>query len=131
MVGASYDLCTMAGKPTLVLGATERKDRFANLAIRKLRDHGHEVVAVGNRTGNVDGIPIHTDISPELDIDTVTLYLNPYNQAVWRERILALKPKRIIFNPGTENMELQAEAIENDIEPVIGCTLVMLSLGNY
>ena len=120
----------MTGK-TLVLGATERSDRYANLAVKRLRAYGHEVVAVGLRPGMIDDVPIHTEIPENAAIDTVTLYMNPINQRPWRDRILALKPKRIIFNPGTENADMESAAEENGIEPVIGCTLVMLSAGTY
>ena len=65
------------------------------------------------------------------DVDTVTLYINPYHQEEWEEYILSLRPKRIIFNPGTENYSLQAKAEKLDIETVFGCTLVMLNTGQY
>lgn len=121
----------MAGKKTLVLGATDRRDKYANLAIRKLRDHGHDVIAVGARSGTVDDVTIVTAIPSGIEVDTVTLYLNPFNQEQYRQQILDLNPKRIIFNPGTENTALQVEAKELGIEPVTGCTLVMLSVGTY
>ena len=121
----------MAGKRTLVLGATDRRDKYANMAIRRLRQFGHEVIAVGARAGMVDDVPIFTSIPVGVEVDTVTLYLNPFNQQAYREQIIGLKPKRIIFNPGTENLDLGSQAEENGIEPVIGCTLVMLSAGSY
>jgi predicted CoA-binding protein len=79
----------------------------------------------------VDDVPILKDQIPQTGIDTVTLYLNPSNQVEYYDYILDLHPKRIIFNPGTENDELINKARENDIEPVIACTLVMLSTGQY
>ncbi len=119
------------GKRTLVLGATERRDKYANLAIRKLLDHGHEVIAVGSRPGTVEGVQIHTSIPANVSVDTITLYLNPFNQQPYHQQILDLRPNRIIFNPGTENTELEDQAGEAGIEPVIGCTLVMLAVGTY
>ncbi len=118
-------------KKTLVLGASANPARYSFLALRKLASHGHPVVAIGKKKGNVGDIKIETDHLPVTDIDTVTLYLNPTNQHQYIDYILGLKPKRIIFNPGTENDELIKSAKENGIEPVIGCTLVMLSIGNY
>ena len=121
----------MTQKKTLVLGASDNPSRYSYLAIRKLVSHNHPVVAIGRRKGQVGDITIEKEHLAQDDIDTVTLYLNPSNQVEYYDYILGLKPKRIIFNPGTENNELIKKAKENNIEPVIGCTLVMLSIGLY
>ncbi len=122
----------MAGKKkTVVLGASDNPDRYSYLAIRRLRAHDHPVVAVGKKTGQVAGVDISKDHVVSPDIDTVTLYLNPKNQVEYYDYILNLRPKRIIFNPGTENEDLIRMAKENNIQPVIACTLVMLSTGQY
>ncbi|MCW3073252.1 MAG: CoA-binding protein [Flaviaesturariibacter sp.] len=119
------------GKKTVVLGASENPSRYSYLAIRKLTAHQHPVVAVGRKKGNVAGIDISTDQVAAEDVDTITLYLNPTNQQPYYDYILGLKPRRIIFNPGTENEELIERAEAAGIEPVIACTLVMLSTGQY
>ena len=122
----------MSGKKkTVVLGASDNPDRYSYLAIRRLRAHDHPVVAVGKKTGQVAGVEINKDHVVSADVDTITLYLNPKNQVEYYDYILNLNPKRIIFNPGTENDELIKKARENNIKPVIGCTLVMLSTGQY
>ena len=118
-------------KKTVVLGASDNPSRYAFLAIRKLRAHQHPVIAIGKKKGEVGDVAIHKDQIMESGIDTVTLYLNPQNQVAYYDYILNLKPKRIIFNPGTENDELIQRAKQNGIEPVIACTLVMLSTGQY
>jgi len=118
-------------KKTLVLGASENPARYSNKAINALRRKGHEVVAIGNRKGQVLDVPINTDQEEFRDIDTVTLYLNPTNQQPYIDYILKLKPKRIIFNPGTENIQLETLAEEQGIEPMEACTLVLLSIGRY
>ncbi|MER3465331.1 MAG: CoA-binding protein [Chitinophagaceae bacterium] len=118
-------------KKTLVLGASNNPSRYSYLATQRLRAHGHPVVAVGKKGGQVGDVSIQKDHVAVSDVDTVTLYLNPQNQVEYYDYILELQPKRIIFNPGTENDELIAKAKENNIEPIIGCTLVMLSVGNY
>ncbi len=118
-------------KKTLVLGASDNPSRYSFLAINRLRAHQHPVVAIGNKEGDVAGIHITKDKVNEDDVDTITLYLNPTNQKPYYDYILSLKPKRIIFNPGTENDELIEMAEQNGIEPVIACTLVMLSTGQY
>lgn len=118
-------------KNTLVLGASENPSRYSYLAIKRLRKMNHPVVAIGKRTGQVEDVLISKDKQPFTNIDTITLYLNPANQVPYYDYITNLHPKRIIFNPGTENDELISKAKENNIEPVIACTLVMLSTGQY
>ena len=118
-------------KKTVVLGASNNPARYSNLAIKKLAAHQHPVIAIGKKTGRVAEVDIRTDHVVEGGVDTVTLYLNPKNQVEYYDYILGLQPKRIIFNPGTENEELMQKARENNIEPFVGCTLVMLSTGQY
>ena len=101
------------------------------MAVRKLRNHGHEVVAVGRKKGTVQDVVIETGTPQLSNVDTVTLYLNPQNQEPYYEYILGLQPKRIVFNPGTENEALESLAKNKGIETVEGCTLVMLSIGTY
>jgi uncharacterized protein len=122
----------MAGrKKTLVLGASSNPARYSYLAVQRLRAHDHPVVAIGRRLGQVADVNVVKEHLPQSDVDTITLYLNPKNQVEYYDYILSLHPKRIIFNPGTENDELIKKAKENNIKPVIGCTLVMLSTGQY
>lgn len=119
-------------KKTLVLGATDNPSRFAYKAIHKLKQHGHEVVPVGIRKGEVGGQPIITDKEQPVEgVDTVTLYVGPQNQPSWYDYILSVKPKRIIFNPGTENRELEQLAEDANIETLHHCTLVMLATDSY
>lgn len=118
-------------KKTLVLGASENPSRYSYLAINKLLSHKHEIVAIGKRTGNVAGVAIGTEAPAMDDIDTITLYLNPGNQKEYYDYILSLNPKRVIFNPGTENDELEDMLREKGIEAKEACTLVMLGTGQY
>ena len=118
-------------KKTVVLGASDNPARYSYLALRKLQANHHPIVAIGKKIGKVGDINIQTDHLPVEAVDTVTLYLNPQNQREYYDYILELKPNRIIFNPGTENEDLIKRAKENGIEPVLGCTLVMLSTGMY
>lgn len=118
-------------KKTLVLGATTNPSRYAYLAANKLVAHHHEIVLVGIKPGVVAGATIHTDLPTPTDIDTVTLYLNPERQKAYYDYLLSLQPKRIIFNPGTENDELADLAQKNGIATEEACTLVLLSLNEY
>ncbi|MFZ1530320.1 MAG: CoA-binding protein [Ferruginibacter sp.] len=118
-------------KKTLVLGASANPTRYSYLAVKKLKAYKHPVVALGRKEADIDGTAILTGQPPLDQIDTVTLYLNPANQVSYYNYILSLKPKRIIFNPGTENDELAQMAAKQGIEPVEACTLVLLSTGQY
>lgn len=121
----------MEHKKTLVLGASPNPSRYSYLAVNKLARYNHDVVAIGRRKGKVGTIDIQTEPQPLSDIETITLYLNPFNQKQYYDYIISLKPKRIIFNPGTENPELYKLARQHNIETMEACTLVMLSTGQY
>lgn len=121
----------MEKKKTLVLGASDNPARYSFMAIDQLRKHGFEVVAVGRRPTVVKDVMVETQIKTVDDIDTVTLYLNPDHQQSYYDEILALQPRRIIFNPGTENQELADLAASKGIEAVEACTLVMLATHQY
>lgn len=121
----------MADKKTLVLGATPDASRYAYMASNKLVHNGHSIVNVGLKTGEVAGVPIEKPETIHPDIDTITLYVGPQNQPPLYDYILETNPKRIIFNPGTENHELRRMASAKGIETDYACTLVLLSIGQY
>ncbi len=118
-------------KKTLVLGASTNPERYSYKAIIFLKERGHNVIAIGNKKGNVAGVNIAEDFKNYDNIDTITLYLNPQRQEQYYEKILQLQPRRIIFNPGTENVELNQLAEANGIETLEACTLVLLSTDQY
>ncbi len=115
---------------TLVLGASERPERYSNMAVHRLLGHGHRVVAVGLRPGRIAEVPIVTAL-PDAPVDTVTLYVGPSALEGWRGELLRLRPRRIIFNPGTEHAAFEAEARAHGIATEQACTLVMLAAGTY
>src|SRR5699024_9975518 len=120
-------------KNTLVLGASDNPNRYSYKAIKMLRAHGHTVIGIGKKKGKVSDVTFN-NLRPHpntLEIDTITLYLNPKHQALYYDYILALHPDRIIFNHGAENPELYRLPKENNIMPVEACTLVLLSTGQY
>jgi uncharacterized protein len=96
-----------------------------------LRRMGHPVIAIGKKPGLVADVEISKEKAAHEGIDTVTLYLNPMHQKMYYDYIVSLNPKRIIFNPGTENDELVVLAEQNGIKTLEACTLVMLSTGQY
>lgn len=118
-------------KKTLVIGASTNENRYSNIATLRLRQHKHEVILFGQRKGEIAGIPIETEWNPDWKVDTITLYLGPQNQSLFYDKIIALKPRRVIFNPGTENPELTEKLRQHGIASENSCTLVLLSVGQY
>ncbi|HXH18367.1 MAG TPA: CoA-binding protein [Chitinophagales bacterium] len=119
-------------KTTLVIGASVHPWRYAYLAVNRLRLSGHPVIPLGIEKGSINGMEIETERKNFKDIDTVTLYINPSIQKEYYDYLLnVIQPRRIIFNPGTENQELKMLAEKKGIETVEACTLVMLASGQY
>jgi len=118
-------------KKTLVIGASLNPSRYSNIAIKRLKSYNHDVVAFGLRQGDVNGVNIDTELMPYKTIDTVTLYLNPKRQEQYYDYIIGLNPKRVIFNPGTENPDFYSKLKANGIKSEVACTLVLLSTGQY
>lgn len=120
-------------KVTLVIGASEKKERYANMAVRSLIKHDMPVVALGSKPGQIENIAIAKSFGelPPVKIHTVTLYLNAVRQADIYQSILALQPERVIFNPGTENPEFEDLLKEKGIAIEEACTLVLLNTGQY
>lgn len=117
---------------TVILGATPNPDRTAYLAATRLVNAQQPVALVGIRSGEVAGIPIQNGQPSIAAVDTVTLYIGPDRQPPYYDYILEeLRPRRIIFNPGTENPELAQMARQAGIEALNACTLVMLATHQY
>ena len=118
-------------KKTVVLGASSKIDRYSNRAVNQLMANGHQVIPIGFENEKINGLQIETALLPIENVNTISLYLNPKRQEAYYDYILSLNPKRIIFNPGTENKDLEQLAKKQNIETIEACTLVMLSVGNY
>jgi len=116
---------------TLVIGASLKKERYSNKAILKLRENRLSVKAIGLREGKVLDVEITKEKVQFQNIDTVTLYLNPKRQEEYYQYIITLKPRRVIFNPGTENSFFINLLNENTIKSEIACTLVLLATKQY
>lgn len=119
------------GLKTLVIGASLNEERYSNKAIKMLRDYHHEVVAFGLKKGVVNDVTIDTDLIQYNNIDTVTLYLNPSRQIDFYDYVISLKPRRVIFNPGTENSIFQQMLRNEGIDYEEACTLVMLKTNQF
>ena len=115
----------------LVLGASLKTNRYSNIAIKLLKSYGHDIYAIGNREGEVEGIEIVKSRLEIPNLDTLTLYLNPSNQEPYLDYIIQLNPKRVIFNPGTENPVLTDLLDQAGIAHENSCTLVLLRSNQF
>lgn len=116
---------------TLVLGASLKPSRYSHITVRRLVDAQKETVAFGLSSGSISGVQVQTDFTSFKDIHTVTLYINPTHQKEYYERIISLQPKRVIFNPGTENQEFYTLLKQEGINAEVACTLVLLATDEY
>jgi uncharacterized protein len=117
----------------IVLGASDKPDRYSNKAIKMLLEKGHTPFPVHPKLTEIDGLKVYASLEDikDIKVDTITVYVNPEISNSLLEAILAINPKRVIFNPDTENPELEAKLEEADIETIQACTLVMLSTGQF
>lgn len=118
-------------KRTAVIGASPDPERYSFKAVESLRRFGIECIAIGLKQGYIDDVVIQQVPDSTMEIDTVSLYVGPKNQSAWKEIILKLHPKRVIFNPGTENPAFELELQSHGIITERACTLVLLSTGQY
>lgn len=118
-------------KKTVVLGASPNPARYSFKAVKSLLRYGHEAVAVGFRPGVIYDKFIQRGMPEIEDVHTIALYIGPERQEEYRDYIISLHPKRVIFNPGTVNEPFMKVLKEKGIEVVEGCTLVMLDDGKF
>jgi len=121
----------MKSKKTLVIGASTNPERYSFRAVSMLVGKGHSVLAIGQKAGEVAGVKIQTKALPVKNIDTITLYLNPVRQRDYYNYIIESHPKRVIFNPGTENPQFYQLLESNGIEVEVACTLVLLATNQF
>ena len=118
-------------KITLVVGASEKSWRYSFMALQLLESKGVPTRAIGMSEGRVGHTPILLGKPYFEEIHTVTMYVSPEYQEPLIDYLIGLKPKRIIFNPGTENFDFEQKAEAAGIEVVEACTLVMLRTGQF
>lgn len=116
----------------VILGASDKPDRFAHKAMLMLREYGHEPILVNPTLKTIAGLTVHADLDlVPRPVDTLTVYVNPRISVTMKDKIISLKPKRVIFNPGTENPAIEFDLKKTGIDTIHACTLVMLSTGEY
>lgn len=116
----------------VVLGASNKPDRYANKAQKLLRQHGHTVIPVHPTLADIDGIPVVPSLSAiQQPVDTVTMYVGPDRSAALVDALVALQPKRVIFNPGSESVLLEQRLQAAGIAFEQACTLVLLNTDQF
>ncbi len=115
-----------------VLGASNKPDRYSFKAVRMLREKGHKPFPVHPVLAAVDGLPVSPSLRalPE-PVDTVTVYLSPRNQQAIAAELLEGNARRVIFNPGTENPELEEQLRQRGKHVLRACTLVLLTTNQF
>jgi len=116
---------------TLIIGASNNPERYAYKAAERLLAHKYEIELLGLRPDVIFGKTIDTERKQYTDIDTVTLYIGSQRQPEYYDYIIGLNPRRVIFNPGTENNEFETMLAEQGIIAEEACTLVLLGTGQY
>jgi uncharacterized protein len=116
----------------IIIGASDKPDRYSHKALLLLQKHGHEVVPVNPGLVSIESIPVTRDLAEVAGaVDTVTMYVAPKISSDLADKLIALKPRRVIFNPGSENPALQSTLAAAGIETQDACTLVLLRTGQY
>lgn len=122
---------TPSGETVVVLGASTKPFRYSYAAVKELAGNGYHVIAIGNTSGMIGDIEIFRNITPATKAHTATVYLSPGRQDTYERWLTGGNVKRVIFNPGTENISMRKKLEEAGVEVIWGCTLVMLSTGGF
>ncbi len=119
-------------KRVVVMGASNKPERYSNKAVRLLLEHGHEVIPVHPKLDEVEGLKvIHRLDEIGGAVDVLTLYVGPDVSSAAAEAIVLLHPGHVIFNPGSENLVLEARLREVGIAHEQACTLVLLRTAQF
>lgn len=111
-----------------ILGASDNPDRYSYKAFKMLQEYGHTPYPVHPSLESIENVKVMhqlADLSNE-KIDTLTLYVNPRILETYVDQVIALKPRRVIFNPGTESFAIEQKFENAGIQTLEACTLVML-----
>ncbi|MDG0817580.1 CoA-binding protein [Bdellovibrio svalbardensis] len=114
-----------------ILGASNKPDRYAYKALKMLQEYGHTPLPVNPAFDEIEGVKVAKSLDELSDIDTVTLYMNPHRLEEQVDRLIRLKPKRVIFNPGTESKEIEQKLKAAGIQTTEACTLVLLRTNQF
>ncbi len=116
----------------MVLGASPKAERFSNQAVRLLKEHGYTVIPVHAVAASIEDLPAVKDLHAIRDkVFTLSVYLGAERSGVLADAIIALRPARVVLNPGTESPALENNLKAHGIDVVQDCTLRMLREGRF
>ncbi len=119
-------------KTVVVLGASDKPERYSYKAFKMLQEYGHATLLVSPRLTQIDGVAVYPSLSAiEGPVDTVTVYVSAENSSLLQDQFLQLRPRRVLFNPGSENPSLSKVLINMGIEVEEACTLVLLRTNQF
>ncbi|MBN2105363.1 CoA-binding protein [bacterium] len=123
----------MSEKQTVaVLGASHNPERYSNRAVRTLKEKGHRVIPIHPKVESIEGLPVINQLSDITEpVDTLTLYVGSKRLQPMIDDIIALRPGRVIFNPGTESQALQKKLAESGIPYLEACTILLLQTHQF
>lgn len=115
-----------------ILGASHNPERYAYKAFKMLQEYGHDPVPVNPGRVEIEGKKVFPALGAiDFPIDTLTMYVGPAISTSLANDILALRPKRVIFNPGSENPELEKKLEQKGVQVLEACTLVLLRTNQF
>jgi uncharacterized protein len=122
----------MKKKNVVVLGASAKPERYSNQAVKLLSEKNYNVLPVHPSGISVNGLKTYKHLSDiKIPIYTLSVYVNASLSSSLKDEILTLSPERVIFNPGTENDELEKYCLKNNIAVEQACTLVLLRTNSF
>jgi len=122
----------MNNQTVVVLGASNKPHRYSYKAIKRLKEYGHNIIPVHPKLTNIDGLSVITNLSDIHEtVDTLTLYIGADKSQFLIDEIIALKPERVIFNPGTKSELLEDKLLQAEILFIHDCTLIMLESDQF
>ena len=115
-----------------ILGASNKPERYAYKSLKLLQEYGHQVIPVHPKLKTIEGVPVLASLRDiKTEVDTLTLYVSAERLLPLINDIIALKPGRVIFNPGTESLDLMSQLGKKGIAYERSCTLVLLRSGQF
>ncbi len=120
------------GQTVAILGASNNPERFSFKAFKLLQEYGHRVIPVSPKLAMLENIDVVADLNQITEsVDTLTMYVGADRSTALQNQILKLKPKRVIFNPGSENPNLKKILNAAEIQVLEACTLILLQNGKF
>ena len=122
----------MADLNVVVLGASDKEDKFSNKALKLLKSRNYRIIPVNPQLDFIEGIPVVKKLSDiKEDVHTLTVYVGPGRSEAMIDDIIRLKPERVILNPGTESEKLKNALDNASVRYLEACTIILTNTGQF